>query len=146
MLHLFDELLSGLFSALESGPLGFDLLERCIDHHLDWPDAFLLTRVDIDIEGEVPQSHQLEHLIFNLLKLHDSFPMFTFSSFLHYFRNLSCNWPTLEDENYEALNHGVHLFHNFESCERLWSPFRIVDVSRDVDSVVVIDLDAVLTV
>ena len=103
MLHLFDELVRGLFSALKSGPLSLYLLERRIDHHLDRPYAFLITRVDIDVKCEVPQVHQLEHFVLNLPELHDSFPMLTLSSFLHNFTNLRGDRLALEDENSEAL-------------------------------------------
>jgi len=105
VLHLFDELVRSLFSALKGGPLSFYLLERRIDHHLYRPYAFLITRVYIDVKCEVSQGHQLEHFVLYLSELHNSFPMLALGSFLHNFTNLRGDRFALEDKNSEALQH-----------------------------------------
>ena len=66
VLHLFEEFLRGLLLDLELRPGLLDRLQSTIDHLLNWPDCIFFVRINVDIEGQVSQRHQLEDFILNL--------------------------------------------------------------------------------
>ena len=150
MLHLLDELVRGLLLPLELGPGALYGLQCVIDHLLDRPDALLLVGVDVDVEGQVSQRHQLEHLVLNLGELLDAGVVLTCrATSLHRLAQLVGYGPALQDEDDEALHHRVHLLHDLETCLALrlvfGSGFALEELCN-VDLVLRIDLLAVLRV
>ena len=150
MLHLLDELVRGLLLPLELGPGALYGLQCVIDHLLDRPDALLLVGVDVDVEGQVSQRHQLEHLVLNLGELLDAGVVLARRATpLHRLAQLVGDRPALQDEDDEALHHRVHLLHDLETCLALRLVFGCglaLEELRNVDLVLRIDLLAVLRV
>ena len=109
--------------------------------------------MDVDVERQVSQRHQLKDLILDLDELFNTTLALGLlsSSFPHRSAELVGDLFALQNEDDETLTHLVHLLHDLKASLALGTALlRGIEVAVDmlayVGLILVIDVDSVLTV
>ena len=117
-IHLLKVLVYGLLLVLKAQPCLGHLRQSLIDHATYRQDVLLCRAVDICTESQIPQSHQLKDSISDCFE-GEELSMVLWLSRVSFFQSdakLVSNWLALDNKDEESLHHGVHFFHNLETC------------------------------